>query len=104
MSEEKVIHEFSKGPGQKIVCQFTEFKGVKRIDLRVFYDAGRDGPDQDWRPTKSGISLPLEMILDLKEVVDKAAAEYEKELPGPEQEKGTEDEGEPGEDEETLPF
>jgi hypothetical protein len=29
MSESKVIYEFRKNAGQKIVCQFTEFKGRK---------------------------------------------------------------------------
>jgi hypothetical protein len=82
MNEEKVIHEFQKGPGEKIICQFTQFKGKKRIDLRLFYDAGKDGPAEDWRPTKSGLSLSREMVLDLKEAIDKAAEEYEKELPG----------------------
>jgi hypothetical protein len=104
MSKEKIIHEFQKGPGEKVICQFTEFKGKKRIDLRVFYDAGRDGPDQDWRPSKAGVSLPREMVLDLKEVIDRAAAEFERGLAGPEEKGKTEDEGEPGEDEETVPF
>ena len=48
MSEEKVIHEFAKSAGQKVVCQFREYKRNKLIDLRVFYDAG----DGDWRPTQ----------------------------------------------------
>jgi hypothetical protein len=90
MDKEKVIHEFAKSAGQKVVCQFTKFKGKKRIDLRLFYDAGKDG--EDWRPTNSGISLPREMVLDLKETIDKAAEEYKKELPGPEEKGESEEE------------
>jgi hypothetical protein len=105
MSTEKVIGEFQKNSGERVRCQFVEFKGVKRIDLRVFYDAGKDGPAEDWRPTKSGLSLPREMVLDLKELIDAASEEYERGLPGPEQEKGkTEGEGEPSVDEGPLPF
>ena len=78
MSEEKVIHEFAKSAGQKVVCQFREYKRNKLIDLRVFYDAG----DGDWRPTPRGISLRRELIPELNEAVDAAVREWEKELPG----------------------
>jgi len=76
MSEEKVIHEFAKSAGQKVVCQFREYKRNKLIDLRVFYDAG----DGDWRPTPKGISLRRELIPELKEAVDAAVREWEKTL------------------------
>jgi hypothetical protein len=78
MSEEKVIHEFAKSAGQKVVCQFREYKRNKLIDLRVFYDAG----DGDWRPTPKGVSLRRELIPELKEAVDAAVREWEKTLAG----------------------
>jgi hypothetical protein len=84
MNESKVIYEFRKSTGQKVVCQFREYKRNKLIDLRVFYDAG----DGNWRPTPKGISLRRELIPELKEAVDKAATLWEAELPG-----------EPGDDE-----
>jgi len=92
MSEEKVIHEFAKSAGQKVVCQFREYKRNKLIDLRVFYDAG----DGDWRPTLRGISLRRELIPELKEAVDAAVREWEKTLASV----GKEEESE----EKTTPF
>ena len=78
MSEEKVIHEFAKSAGQKVVCQFREYKRNKLIDLRVFYDAG----DGDWRPTPRGISLRRELIPELKKALDAVVREWEKTLAG----------------------
>jgi hypothetical protein len=98
--EEKIIGEFQKNPNEKVICQFTTFKQKELIDIRIFF-ADDDGT---WKPTRKGLCLLRSLVLELREVLDKAAAEYDKELPGPEQEKGTKDEGEPGEDEETLPF
>ena len=78
MNESKVIYEFRKNALEKVVCQFREYKRNKLIDLRVFYDAG----DGDWRPTPKGISLRRELLPELKLAVDKALAEWERELPG----------------------
>ena len=72
------IYEFKKNALEKVVCQFREYKRNKLIDLRVFYDAG----DGDWRPTPKGISLRRELIPELKLALDKAAEEWERELPG----------------------
>ena len=70
MSDDKLIYEFSKNTGQKVVVQLREFKGKKLIDLRVFYLT----EDGSWRPTPKGISLRPELITELKRGVDKAEA------------------------------
>ena len=77
--EEKIIHEFMKNGEDKIIVSFTTYKGKRLINLRVYYES-EDG----WRPTAKGLTLRRELIPDLKEAIDKAAAEYEKELPGEE--------------------
>jgi hypothetical protein len=74
--EEKVLHEFQKNAGEKVVTSFSTYKGKKLVNLRVYYLAG-----DDWKPSPKGLSLRREMISDLKEAVDKAAQEYEKESP-----------------------
>jgi hypothetical protein len=80
MSQNKLIHEFRKSTSQKIVCQFTEFKNRRLIDLRLFYYAGKNG--EDWQPTKKGLTLRRDLIPELKLAVDKALAAWERELPG----------------------
>ena len=77
MSEDKILHEFQKNAGEKVITSFSTFKGKRLVSVRAYYqtDAG------DWKPTPKGLTLRREMILDLKEGIDKAAAEYEKELP-----------------------
>jgi hypothetical protein len=87
-TDEKIIHEFQKNAEEKVVTSFCVYRGKKLVNIRAYYEA-EDG----WRPTRHGLTLRRSMILDLKEAIDKAAAEYEKELPGSE---------EPGTDEETT--
>ena len=70
MSDDKLIYEFAKNTGQKVVVQLREFKGKKLIDLRVFY-LNEGG---SWRPTPKGISLRPELIGELKRGVDKLEA------------------------------
>jgi hypothetical protein len=76
---EKIIHEFMKNAGELVRISFTTYKGKKLVNLRVYYQA-EDG----WRPGPKGLTLRRPMIFDLKEGVDLAALEYEKELPGEE--------------------
>lgn len=92
MSEEKIIHEFQKNSGEKVVTSFSTYKGKKLVNLRVYYNAGDD--QEEWRPSPKGLTLRREMIPELKDAVDKAAAEYEKEL-GPQEKEESEEEGTP---------
>lgn len=56
MDVEKVIVEFERGAGQKVVVRRTEFRGKEYLDLRQFFQGG----DGQWLPTKKGVSLPWE--------------------------------------------
>ena len=78
MDEEKVIHEFQKNNGERVRISFTTYKSKKLVNLRIYYNAADKG--EDWRPTPKGLTLRRELILDLKEAIDKAAEEYNKEL------------------------
>jgi len=81
-TDEKIIHEFMKNGEEKIIVSFNSYKGKRLINLRVYYES-EDG----WRPTAKGLTVRRELIPDLKEAIDKAAAEFEKEQPGEEPEK-----------------
>ncbi|MFO8033742.1 MAG: transcriptional coactivator p15/PC4 family protein [Candidatus Bipolaricaulota bacterium] len=57
MDEEKVIAEFERGPGQKVVIRRTQFKGREYLDIRQFFE----GDDGQWLPTKKGVAVPWEL-------------------------------------------
>ncbi|MDH5466518.1 MAG: transcriptional coactivator p15/PC4 family protein [Candidatus Aminicenantes bacterium] len=73
---EMKIFEFKKNLGEKVVIQFSDFKGYRLIDLRIFYNVGEE--KEDWRPTTKGISISRDKIPKLKEGVDKALEEWER--------------------------
>jgi len=80
MSEEKVIHQFKKNANERVRISFSTFKGKRLLNLRVYYNAAKEG--EDWRPTPKGLTLRRELIPELKEAIDKALAAWERELPG----------------------
>ena len=68
-----------KNSRESLVINQTEFKGVKLVDVRVFYkdEAG------DLKPTKKGVSVRLEQLDALiKALSDLSAAAREQELVG----------------------
>ncbi len=71
------IYEFKKNALANVIIQFTEFKGKKLLDLRIYYDAGKN--KEDWIPTTKGITISRGLIPKLKGGIDKALAEWEKE-------------------------
>ena len=76
-NDEKVLHEFRKNAFEKVVTSLNTYRGQRLVNLRVYF---KDG--DDWKPTPKGLTLRRELIPDLKEAVDKAAQEYEKESLG----------------------
>ena len=68
-----------KNSRESLVINQSEFKGVKLVDVRVFYkdEAG------DLKPTKKGVSVRLEQLDALiKALSDLSAAAREQELVG----------------------
>lgn len=70
------IYEFRKNVGEKLLIQFTEFRGKELNDLRVFYNAGEK--EEDWELTPKGIFISRRLIPELKKGVDRAFNEWEK--------------------------
>lgn len=69
MDEERVIAEFERGGGQKVVLRRTVFRGKAYLDLRQFFQAD----DGSWLPTKKGVALPWELREALIEALRKEA-------------------------------
>jgi len=70
------IYEFKKNALETLIIQFTEFKGTKLLDLRIYYDAGKNKEDR--KPTPKGIAISRDLIPKLREGVDKALTEWKK--------------------------
>jgi Transcriptional Coactivator p15 (PC4) len=66
---DKTIAEFTKGPFEDVRATIGEFKGKKRANVRIYSNYDLDDED-DYRPTKKGISLELKDVVHLKRVVD----------------------------------
>lgn len=53
--------EIELGSRSKLVCQLTEFKGKKLVDMRKYYldVTGK------WQPTKKGVAIDRKFLTDL---------------------------------------
>lgn len=61
------VFEFERNPTEKVVVSMSVFKGRQLADLRTYYES----EEGEWRPTKKGVSIPVEKLPELKESVDK---------------------------------
>jgi len=64
------IHE--KGTGETVYVYVNEYKGTKYLHIREWY---LDAKDNERKPTKKGVTLPLEKIETLLEAITKLTAE-----------------------------
>jgi hypothetical protein len=64
----QLIHAFPKNPLEEIRVSLTVFKKKQYIDLRVYYK----GDDGEYRPSKKGITVSLDLLPDLVEAIEKA--------------------------------
>ena len=70
--EEKIsVHQ--KPRGETVYAYINEYKGTKYLHIREWYtdEAGEE------KPTKKGITLPLEKIETLKQILDDMLAEVQ---------------------------
>jgi hypothetical protein len=64
-TEVKTIHE--KARGEKINIYLGEYKGAKYLHIREWYLDTKDNED---KPTKKGVAIPVEKVGELKEAID----------------------------------
>jgi len=60
-SEHILDVERSPGSGEKIFVSKNSFKGREYVDIRIYYDASKTD-EEDWRPTKKGVTIPPELL------------------------------------------
>ncbi len=71
MDQERIIAEIERAPGEKIIVRHREFKGKEYLDIRQFFH----GDDDQWLPTKKGVSMPWELRNELLSALESAQDE-----------------------------
>jgi hypothetical protein len=65
--EDKIsVHE--KGTGETVYVYVNEYKGTKYLHIREWY---LDAKDNERKPTKKGVTLPLDKIDGLVDAITK---------------------------------
>jgi len=71
LDDDKIsVHE--KGTGETVYVYVNEYKGTKYLHIREWY---LDAKDNERKPTKKGVTLPLEKIEALLEAITKLSGE-----------------------------
>lgn len=72
VNENIILHEFMKNSTEKVRISLTEYKGMKLLDIRCYYQAS-DG-SHEWKPSPKGISFRVEQLDEIKKGLEMAAA------------------------------
>ena len=74
--EEQLIKTIDKGMGSRIHVRLSHFHDRDYLDIRNFYETD----DGEWKPTRKGIAIPVELYTDLMSAL-KDAQQVIKDLP-----------------------
>lgn len=64
--ENQLLYRFNRNQNDSVFISVREYKGRKYLDLRIFY---QPQDQQEMRPTKKGITIPLGLLEELKKAV-----------------------------------
>ncbi len=67
---DKIIAELPKGPLDKLVISLREYQGHAFVDLRLHFL----GDDEQWHPTKRGVTISPNQWPEFLEAVGKVQA------------------------------
>jgi len=70
----KLVAEFNKNASEVVRVQLTEYDGKQLLDIRVWVQNDKG----DFIPTRKGITIRTEQVNSLKQAIEKAAEECEK--------------------------
>ena len=63
----QTIAEFEKNSSEVVRISLSEFKGHSYVDIRIFYE----DDEGEWRPTKKGVTVSVDLVDELLEAVKK---------------------------------
>lgn len=67
-AQEEVLYQFDKNEREVVKLRKSTFKGKEYVDLRLYVRSEGGGEDI---PTKKGVNLPVEKIVELKKAIAK---------------------------------
>ena len=67
-SDERVVKAIDKGLGGRIYVRLSRFRERDYLDIRNFYQT----EDEEWKPTRKGIAIPVEFYGDLMAALKEA--------------------------------
>jgi len=77
-TDEVLVRSINKGMGSRIHVRLSKFRDRDYLDIRNFYET----EDGEWKPTRKGIAIPVDLYDELMEGLGEAKAEIEKRAAG----------------------
>ncbi len=77
-TDEMLVRSIDKGMGSRIHVRLSKFRDRDYLDIRNFYEAD----DGEWKPTRKGIAVPVDLYDALMEALTEAKAAIEKRAGG----------------------
>ena len=72
-TDEVLVQAIEKGLGSRIHIRLSKFKDRDYLDIRNFYETD----EGEWKPTRKGIAVPVDLYDDLMEGLNEAKAKIE---------------------------
>lgn len=73
-ADEVLVRAIDKGLGNRIHVRLSRFRERDYLDIRNFYETD----DGEWKPTRKGIAVPVELCDELIEALGAAKEEIAK--------------------------
>lgn len=73
-TDELLVKAIEKGLGSRIHIRLSKFRDRDYLDIRNFYETD----EGEWKPTRKGIAVPVELYDELMAGLGEAKAEIEK--------------------------
>jgi len=67
-ADELLVKAIDKGLGARIHVRLSRFRDRDYLDMRNFYETD----DGEWKPTRKGIAVPVELYAELMEALKAA--------------------------------
>jgi len=77
-ADEELIKVIDKGPGGRIHVRLSRFRDRDYLDIRNFYET----EDGEWKPTRKGIAIPVELYDELIDALAAAKPKIEERAKG----------------------
>ena len=73
-TDELLVKAIEKGLGSRIHIRLSKFRDRDYLDIRNFYETD----EGEWKPTRKGIAVPVDLYDELMAGLGEAKAEIEK--------------------------